>query len=310
MSILNRPSDGLFNVLIALTKCLVSQGSLSRDKLLNLCIPKSVDPEQDMATKTLNRWVELGVLATEKGGLITIAEPFRKALSKKKYSLQQLVNSITLRVFDESNNENFWYSEENKSADFCRAQAWMLMQDVYSFRPKSWKEVEAFATQQGVEKPATSKQKCTPETPRVFGNGTRWNGFTSWSDFLGFGNTMFGEFSIDPTQAIRPHLCEIVPSKESLPIADFVDAIALKLPVLDGGVFRKLVEEKVNSSKWEAPKANELSTSFSRSLLRFSADGTIKLENKADARDKRVLLGKGSAQLETVSHIRAGENLS
>ena len=299
MSILNRPSDGLFNVLIVLARCLVSQGSLSRQKLLDLCIPKSLDPKQDMATKTLNRWIELGLFDTDKDDVVSIAEPFKKVLSKKKYSLQELVMAISSRVFSDSNNENFWASEENRSADYSRAQSWMLMQDVYSFSPKSYKEVEKAAIGQMVAKEFS-----------VFTNDTRWSGFSSWSEFLGFGNSLFGAFSIDPTEAIRPYLNEIVPVKESLPIADFVDAISLRLPVLDGGAFRKLVEEKINSSKWEAPKANELSTSFSRSLLRFNADGTIKLENKADAKDKRILLGKGKAQLETVSHIRAGGNLS
>ena len=299
MSILNRPSDGLFNVLIVLARCLVSQGSLSRQKLLDLCIPKSLDPKQDMATKTLNRWIELGLFDADKDDVVSIAEPFKKTLSKKKYSLQELVMAISSRVFSDSNNENFWASEENRSADYSRAQSWMLMQDVYSFSPKSYKEVEKAAIGQMVAKEFS-----------VFTNDTRWSGFSSWSEFLGFGNSLFGAFSIDPTEAIRLYLNEIVPAKESLPIADFVDAISLRLPVLDGGAFRKLVEEKINSSKWEAPKANELSTSFSRSLLRFNADGTIKLENKADAKDKRILLGKGKAQLETVSHIRAGGNLS
>ena len=299
MSILNRPSDGLFNVLIALTRCLVSQGSLSRQKLLDLCIPKSLDPKQDMATKTLNRWIELGLFDSNKDDVVSIAEPYKKALSKRKYSLQELVMAISSRVFSDSNNENFWASEENRSADYSRAQSWMLMQDVYSFSPKSYKEVEKAAIGQMVAKEFS-----------VFTNDTRWSGFSSWSEFLGFGNSLFGSFSIDPTEAIRPHLREIVPSKVSMPIADFVDAISLKLPVLDGGAFRKLVEEKVNSSKWEAPKANELSTSFSRSLMRFNADNTIEFENKGDAKDKRILLGKGKAQLETVSHIRAGGNMS
>ena len=299
MSILNRPSDGLFNVLIALTKCLVSQGSMSRQKLLDLCIPKSLDPKQDMATKTLNRWVELGVFDSDKDDTVSIAEPFKKSLNKKNYSLQELVLAISDRVFSESNNENFWASEENRSADFSRAQAWMLMQDVYAFNPKSYKEVEKAATEQMVAKEFS-----------VFTNDTRWSGFSSWSEFLGFGNSLFGAFSIDPTEAIRPHLNSIVPPKGSLAIADFVDAISHKIPVLDGGVFRNLVVEKVNSSKWDAPKANELSTSLSRSLLRFNADDTIKLENKADAKEKRVLAGKSKAQLETVSHVRAGENLS
>ena len=37
MSILNRPSDGLFNVLIVLVRCLLAQGAMNREKLLSIC---------------------------------------------------------------------------------------------------------------------------------------------------------------------------------------------------------------------------------------------------------------------------------
>ena len=308
MSILNQESDGQFNILIALSKCLVFSGSMSKEKLIDLCAPKSLIANPKRAKATLNRWIELGLFQAD--DVVSVAEKFKKQLSKKNYCVAELICAAANQIFEMGSNDNFWYSEENKSADFCRAQAWMLAQDVYSFQPTSWKEVEALAILQGVEQPAKSKQKCTPETPRVFGNDTRWNGFTSWSEFLGFGNTMFGHFSVDPTKAIRAHLLEVVPAKESLPVTDFVDAISSRIPVLDGGVQRKQVEDKIDSSKWEAPKANELSPSFSRSLIRLNADNTIELENKADAKDKRILVGKGNAHLDTVSHIRAGENLS
>ena len=165
MSILNRPSDGLFNALIALTKCLVSQGPLNRDKLLNLCIPKSLDSKQDMATKTLNRWVELGLFEIEED-IVSIAEEFKGTLNKKKFSTNELTIAVSQNVFAPENNKNFWASEENRAADFSRAQAWMLAQDIYSFQPKSHPEVEKVVTTQMEAKEYS-----------VFQNNTRWNGF-------------------------------------------------------------------------------------------------------------------------------------
>ena len=189
MSILNQESDGQFNILIALSKCLVFSGSMSKEKLIDLCAPKSLIANPKRAKATLNRWIELGLFQAD--DVVSVAEKFKKQLSKKNYCVAELICAAANQIFEMGSNDNFWYSEENKSADFCRAQAWMLAQDVYSFQPTSWKEVEALAILQGVEQPAKSNQKCTPETPRVFGNDTRWNGFTSWSEFLGFGNTMF-----------------------------------------------------------------------------------------------------------------------
>ena len=127
---------------------------------------------------------------------------------------------------------------------------------------------------------------------------------------MGFGNAFFSGFSVDPTRAIRAHLKEIVRSKDSMPIADFVDSISTRLPVLDNGFLRRLVEEKIDDTKWDSPKTNELSTALSLALQRLNEDGSIKLENKADAKEKRVLLGKGNSHLELISHIRKGENLA
>ena len=293
MSILNRPSDGLFNVLIALTKCLMSQGSMPRQKLLDLCIPKSLDPKQDMATKTLNRWLELGIFESTEDGTVSISEQHKSNLNKRRYSLEQLISAVTTQVFSARNNERFWASDENKSADFSRAQSWMLMQDVYVFQPTSYKEVERLVAEQMVAKEYS-----------VFTNDTRWTGFVAWSEFLGFGNSCLGRYTIDPTRVIMPFVLESLSQSPSMPIVEFMDLIAAKIPVLDGGAFRKQVEEKINKSRWQAPKVNEVSTSLSRALIRLNESNILKLENKADAKEKRLLLGKDGRQLETVSHVR------
>ena len=59
-------------------------------------------------------------------------------------------------------------------------------------------------------------------------------------------------------------------------------------------------------AKWNGPKDKELSTSLSRAFLRLHEDGTLELEDKADAKNKRVLLGRDNKALRTISHVRLG----
>src|SRR5580700_8916762 len=62
MSILNRPSDGLLSVLLALQRALIACGAQPEADLLELVAPPSVVPDgkPDMARKTLTRWKQLG----------------------------------------------------------------------------------------------------------------------------------------------------------------------------------------------------------------------------------------------------------
>lgn len=62
MSILNRPSDGLLTVLLALRRAVLAYGPQSDSDLIELVAPSSVVPEgkPDLTKKTLSRWKQLG----------------------------------------------------------------------------------------------------------------------------------------------------------------------------------------------------------------------------------------------------------
>ena len=62
MSILNRPSDGLLSVLLALRRAVLAYGPRPDSELIELVAPSSVVTEgkPDLARKTLNRWKQLG----------------------------------------------------------------------------------------------------------------------------------------------------------------------------------------------------------------------------------------------------------
>src|SRR4051794_31444110 len=111
MSILNRASDGLHNILIILFKCLLLEGAMSKDKLLALAGPPTVT-DGDMVRKTLNRWVQLG-LFEERGDNITLSTNLPRECRDKRRGLAELPRVLRRIVLDSANNERFWEAEDN-----------------------------------------------------------------------------------------------------------------------------------------------------------------------------------------------------
>ena len=69
MSILNRASDGLFNMVTVLYNTLRHEGPMNRDKLLAMVAPASVSEDRKMASNSLNRWIDLGLFEESDGNV-------------------------------------------------------------------------------------------------------------------------------------------------------------------------------------------------------------------------------------------------
>lgn len=290
MSILNRPSDGLFNILIVLVRTLVGSGPIPTDRLVSLCAPPNAVSTQERANQTLNRWKELGLLV-EVDDTIRIATAYQNRLTKKNLSSQTIATVAREVALADSNNANFWEAENNRSADFTRAVSWMLAQDVYAFTPASHADVE-------------STELAQLGNSSVFKNDTRWSGFKSWATFLGFGYTgrsPSNAFVVDPTAAVRDTLqgCDLGTRRA---VADFLSMLADILPVLDGGMYRQLVEAKIDNTSWSPPHDKTVSMSMSRTFLRLRESGHLQLENNSDA-ESYGLLGREGRVIESVSHV-------
>jgi len=299
MSILNQPTDGLFNVLIVLARCLLAFGPMKKDKLLGLCAPESIT-DQEMAKKTLRRWTQIG-LFLEEDDQIRFSDELPTKFSKRNFTLTELTDALRQLIYSPQNNERFWEKTQNQSADMCRLTAWMLAQDVHRFRPSNFQQADDLYVKQikmaGVE--------------RQFTNSTRWNGFTSWGTFLGFGGyetgVSSGEFIIDPTAAIAKQVMTLLPKKIELSVRDFVSQLAELVPVIDGGEYRREVENKLREEEWKSPEVSDVSTSLSRSLLRLQSQGVIRLEKRSDSDSQLRLIGRGGSVAQTVTHVQRGD---
>jgi hypothetical protein len=191
-----------------------------------------------------------------------------------------------------TNNERFWESENNGSADFTRALCWMLAQDAFEF--------------EAVGHPVVQRGEVAQlRNFAAFTNDTRWSGFKSWAAFLGFGWTgcyPSDVFVIDPTEAVRDALPQVFEGSGELRQSVFFSRLADVLPVVDGGDYRRRVEQKINPSVWSPPAEDQASTSLSRALTRLHDSGDVILDERADA-EKRSLLGRRRRAVRNVSHV-------
>jgi hypothetical protein len=292
MSILNMPSDGLFNVAIVFVRALVRFGPCKREDLLASCGfgVEGIDPKH--LTQTLNRWTELGLFATE-DNFVGLNEIYRTNLGKTPALVESRLPKImrTIALAPE-NNLRFWEAEENKSADLNRGLSWILAQDIYSVDISAHPRIEALESSQVAD-----------ATRRVLQNDTRWNGLRTWMTYLGFARGG-SPVTIDPTTAVRESLEEVFSIEETLTARQFVDRLAETLPVLDGGVYRRQVEGLLKGSSWLRPPADTLSTSLSRALRRLIHEGAIATEQRSDTEDGLTLVGLDQRTRQRATHVR------
>ena len=292
MSILNRPSDGLLTVLLALRRAVVAYGPRPDSDLIELVAPSSVVPEgkADLAKKTLNRWKQLGFF-DDIGGEVHLSSTIAGVALDDTAALRTAVLRLVLATennpaFATDSDEDY---EGSKASDCTRAIAWTLAQDPYGFPSKYKGGVESLQDAQGVK-------------PKPFANDTRWAGFGEWATFLGIGwpTTRVG-FVPDPAFAVRNALDEVFLEAPELSQADFFARLADSLPIIDGGRYRVAVESQV-SRRWRDQLATEISPSLSAALLTLEANGDVRIEERSDA-PQRMLLGRAGRELRPISHL-------
>ncbi len=295
MSLLNRTNDGNHSVLVAIVKLLLSEKKhLSRENIVNMCAPGEVgDPAK--VRPTINRWIELGLIQ-EKDDRILLHEDVRK----EERSIECLPDLARRLVLRSENNTDLWAKEDARASDFTRAMGWLLAQDVWRTSADSWSDIQSL-TQQQIGKGSI-----------IIQNDARWPGLKAWAKYLGFAWSPAASRSaivIDPTRAIRAAIPKVFGKRKSLESAEFLKGLASEIPVIDGGVYRKEVEDRLSerdgSNAWSPPPNNQISTSLSQSILRLTVDGTLVAENKADSDEaiRITLTGRNHSKLKTFSHF-------
>ena len=282
MTILNTASDGFFNVLIVLHRTVAQHSSIDRNRLLRLC--SGNDNDSKRLRETLNRWTQLGLFHASDNGTLK--------LDKADKNPDRLPSICRRLLFSEINNQNFWDNENNRAADFTRATAFILSQDIYASK---------FDTHAVVQ--ALEQRQVRDETRRILQNDVRWNGLRFWGDYLGFFWVDHRRWP-DPTTAIREELGEVFDKEKELTALDFIAQLSERIPVLDGGRYRLEIENILDTTEWQRPtRPDFLSTSLSRALWRLAQPGgPLRLESRADTSKGCTLQRAGGREWRTFTH--------
>lgn len=284
MSILNQASDGLPNVLVVLYDTLArSARPIARDELLETVAPKGVAHDDGkQARQTLGRWTELGLFTEGSDGIELSQRPLQR-LDSDAGLVAQVRTAARARALHASNNADLWATEAARAADFTRSIAWVLAQDVY--RPL-YTNLEVL-----------ERSHMVDGTPALMQNSTRRSGLKAWGQFFGFLRPVLkSDIEVDPTVAIRDVLPSLLQPGQDMMVVSFIDELAMKLPVLDGGVWRNEVLSHVRPEALPPIAQGQLSTSLSRALLSLMRNEEVFLENRADTRSGVVLTGQAGVR--------------
>jgi hypothetical protein len=287
MTVLNQASDGLYPEVIVLARASALAGELTADDLLGACATDN----SVRLRGALSRWNALG-LFHEANGKISIAAPYirgrNETIDDWTSRLPHMCRSISLK---EPNCLPLWGSEEGLSADLARGLAWLLSQNIFML-PRAWNEIELLASTQ-------------VRGAALIQNDTRWNGLRFWARYLGFASGDSRSFFVDPTEAVRHEIGTFLKDGDSLDAFTFMEALAQRIPVTDGGAYRREVESRMDDTNWKKPADGHLSMSLSFAIRRLSLEGALIFESKSDAQRAFTLTGKDHASSMAFTHVRA-----
>lgn len=291
MSVLNSANDGTPSVFCVLYNLLDQRGPMSRELINKLCAPTSLVDQikshnktpEDRINDVLNTGQKIG-LFSELNEDIEVSSKF-KGFSKDINSLRKMFLELFL---DDSNNNQLFNPTGQGSSDFTRCVSWFLSQDIWNHRFSEFEDIQTLIIDQ-----------LAGEHELIIQNASHFSFFKRWASFLGLirlepGGGQNPLIIPDPTKAIKIFLPDILKKNEQIEAPKLIDKLAEKLPVIDGGNYRKQLEKKLNAgnSVWIKLPKNQLSQSLSFALVRLMKSGILEAEDKADAEKKVTLTAR------------------
>ena len=207
MTLLNKASDGLHNILITLIRSLLKSNK-SKEELIASCKVGGMDIGQ--LESTFNKWIKLGLFKKNETGFIELNVDPKKLRSKAKLSDSIIPVIVREVVFRESNNTNFWINENSGASDLTRALAWLLAQDIYSTELSS------------DELAALSRKQFSGTNFDTLTNTRDQPTLREYARFLGFTNNLKTQM-IDPTMALKQDLQYSFHTGETLEANSFIN---------------------------------------------------------------------------------------
>jgi len=283
MSLLNLTNDGLPNILVVLYATIArARTPMTAKELIEAVAPEAVVKDPRLAKTTLNRWTELGLFKAEANTeLLSLHRPPPTDMKSEADIVRVVRMEARYVALSETNNGDLWAREEARAADLTRSLAWLLALDVY---------------RKGGENMFTLANDHIRETGlTLMQNESRLTGLRSWGHFMGFIRHPKA-IDIDPTLAILDVLPDCINPGQEMPARDFIEKLAQALPVIDGGLYRQAVLDKLRDNALPPLQPNQLSTSLSRALHCLMVNQTLHFKSLSDVGSSITLTGRDGLQ--------------
>lgn len=281
MSIINNAHAGSqIRILCLIDRVLIRRKKLTpidRPELIETCRPENL-PNSEGAQKrfveNLDFWLEEGLWQKD-GDNISSQET-----GGTEWNFPHRILSLIIKQHTSKD-----ILQGNRIEPFLRTITTLLCQDQFTFQGQHRNNTS-------LETPANIAAAINSRLPDnlSINASNEANTLRDWGLFLGLLEP-FGKGCItDPTRAISPFLSELFAKNKELSIRDFISTLAERLPMLDGGIYRQVIEPLLEVNGWQPPLNNRVSASLSHALLRLEADHQLTLDQPSDDSRSMVLL--------------------
>lgn len=299
MALLN-PPELRVSVLALITAYLASRRG-DRDQhqhLLDAVAPPSIGSAKNTDRDALQRDVSRNLVAGTSIGLferdgdeVRLGPGAATAIKAGPTAFSSHLREL---VFATAVNDAPW-GRQTGARDLTNSLAWFLTFPAEQ-APQRMDGVEPTArTLQELDFGSRIESKVDDEGGWPIENDSRWFTFTRWACSLGFAWRAPGGVLVpDPTPALRDVLSQVFGSEDVLTSSRFVEEVGRLLPVLDGGTYRRFVEDQRR-----VPTSNDrLTGPLSDAIARLRIEQALDWEDRADA--PRLNFVDGT----TFSHVR------
>ena len=266
------------NRIRSLARVVAAVGPLGREDLAAYLMPGS-QPKHDQVGNIIREAVRLRLLAeTDKGfGLAEGVRP--RDVASDDWFEAHVERTLFSRPLDEG--------DENRPVAF--ATAWLLTRP--AIPEIDWRSDLARAMRDAMEGEGIYDVTNIDRSAML----AYWVRFAGYGEALGWGGRTF--LIPDPTRAIARHLDHSLPAGVSLAFPRFLDRLADRMPVLEGGAVRTQVEARLRHKRDPAT----LSPATSLAFLRLELRGLIAMKAESDAEPR--LLDLAGDVPRRVTHI-------
>jgi hypothetical protein len=268
---------------------------ITRQELLETCRPDNL-PKTEGAKKrfedNLDFWLEEELWKKGEDG-ITVQDPVGS-----ERNLPHRILSLCIKKHADQD-----ICQGNRIEPFLRTITTLLCQDQVSFQGQQ-------RGRQLFENPASIAETINHRLPShlSINASNEANTLRDWGLFLGFLEPFGGGAITDPTRAITPLIPGLFVENDTLPIRDFITTLAERLPMLDGGKYRQVIEPLLEEKGWQPPLEHRVSASLSHAILRLEAGLQLFLDRPSDDSRSMVLISTDGKE-RSVGTIRNREAL-